>query len=48
LFPRFLRGTRRGWQLQYGRALTFAQTGEQDYLSIREFKRIVVHRGVAW
>jgi hypothetical protein len=24
LFPRFLRGTRRGWQLQYGRALTFA------------------------
>jgi hypothetical protein len=27
--------------------LTFAQTGEQDHLSIREFKRIMVHRDVA-
>jgi hypothetical protein len=46
LFSRFLRGTPRGWQLQYGRALIFAQTCEQDHLSIREFKRIVVRHGV--
>src|SRR2546426_11782562 len=46
LLFRFLRGTRNGWQLQYGRALIFAQTREQDHLPIREFERIVVRHGV--
>src|ERR1700730_15613806 len=46
LLFRFLRGTRSGWQLQYGCTLTFAQTCEQDHLPIREFKRIVMRRGL--
>jgi hypothetical protein len=32
--------------LQYGCALIFAQTCEQDHLPIREFKRIVVRHDI--
>src|SRR5262245_1486107 len=39
----FARDARRGRQLQHGRPLAFAQTGDQHDLSIGEFQGVVMH-----
>ena len=44
LLLRFVRGARRSRQLQHGRVLTFAQSGEQNDLSVGKLERVVVHR----
>jgi hypothetical protein len=44
LLIRFDRSARKSRQLKHGRVLAFAQSGEQNDLSIRKFHRVMVRR----
>ena len=46
LLLRFGCSMRRSWQLQHGRALTFAQPGDQHDLPVGKLQRVMVNVGV--